>query len=284
MTSSATDGRGSASPERIEALEEQLRDLVAELATANLRTVRLERELAGLRNKVEGSGPRFAALYPEFADRFRGTSEQITAKLEDYLSDVRRLVADSADGVRVLDIGCGRGEWLSLLQQVGVRAAGVDSHTAFVEAGRAQGLDIVEGDGVDHLCSLPANSLDLVTAFHLIEHLDIETVLTLVAAAHNVLRVGGCLLLETPNPTNLQMAACDFYNDPTHRVPLPPALTAFLVSASGFDDVEVRHLHPAESPLVPAALHRVLVEEVVERALYGPQDYAVLGYKAGPAG
>ena len=67
-------------------------------------------------------------------------------------------------------------------------------------------------------------------------------------------------------------------------MPLPPALTAFLVSASGFDDVEVRHLHPAESPLVPATLHRVLVEEVVERALYGPQDYAVLGYKAGPAG
>ena len=282
MTLSATDGRGSASPERIDALEEQLRDLVAELATANLRTARLERELAGLRNKAEGSGPRFAALYPEFADRFRGTSEQITAKLEDYLSDVRRLVADSADGMRVLDIGCGRGEWLSLLQQVGVRAAGVDSHTAFVEAGRAQGLDIVEGDGVDHLCSLPANSLDLVTAFHLIEHLDIETVLTLVAAAHNVLRVGGCLLLETPNPTNLQMAACDFYNDPTHRA-LPPALTAFLVSASGFDDVEVRHLHPAESPLVPAALDRVRVEEVVERALYGPQDYAVLGYKADPA-
>ena len=124
MTLSATDGRGSASPERIDALEEQLRDLVAELATANLRTARLERELAGLRNKVEGSGPRFAALYPEFADRFRGTSEQITAKLEDYLSDVRRLVADSADGMRVLDIGCGRGEWLSLLQQVGVRAAG----------------------------------------------------------------------------------------------------------------------------------------------------------------
>jgi hypothetical protein len=75
------------------------------------------------------------------------------------------------------------------------------------------------------------------------------------------------------------MAACDFYNDPTHRTPLPPALTAFLVSASGFAKVEIRHLHPSESPLVPAASHRMVVEEVVERALYGPQDYAVLGYK-----
>jgi SAM-dependent methyltransferase len=141
---------------------------------------------------------------------------------------------------------------------------------------------VVEGDGIEHLRNLSANSLDLVTAFHLIEHLDIETVLALIAAAHDALRDGGCLLLETPNPTNLQMAACDFYNDPTHRRPLPPALTAFLVSASGFSQVEVRYLHPAESPLTPTAAQGTLVKEVVERALYGPQDYAVLGYKAGP--
>lgn len=285
MTLASTDGRGSTSRKRIEALEEQLGDLAQELTAANQHAESLERQLAELRQKVEGSGPRFAALYTDFADQFRGTAEQITAKLEGYLADVRRLVAHSADqSVRVLDIGCGRGEWLTLLQRIGVRAAGVDSHTAFVEAGRAQGLDIVEGDGIEHLCSLPANSLDLVTAFHLIEHLDIESVLTLIAAAHDALRPGGCLLLETPNPTNLQMAACDFYNDPTHRTPLPPALTAFLVSSSGFDEVEVRHLHPAKSPLAPLARRRALVEEVVERALYGPQDYAVLALKGVPAG
>jgi O-antigen chain-terminating methyltransferase len=285
MTLTTTDGLGSTSRKRIEALEEQLRDLVRELTAANQHAESLERQLVELRQKVEGSGPRFAALYAEFADQFRGTAEQITAKLEGYLPDVRKLVAHSPDdSVRVLDIGCGRGEWLTLLQRIGVRAAGVDSHSAFVEAGRAQGLDMAEGDGIDHLRRRNANSLDLVTAFHLIEHLDIESVLTLIAAAHDALRPGGCLLLETPNPTNLQMAACDFYNDPTHRAPLPPALTAFLVSASGFADVEVRHLHPAESPLAPPARHRALVEEVVERALYGPQDYAVLGFKGVPAG
>jgi SAM-dependent methyltransferase len=285
MTLAATDGRGSTSPQRIEALEEQLRDLVRELAAAKQRADGLERSLAELRDRAEGSGPRFAALYANFADRFRGTAEDIRAKLEGYLPDVRKLVDHREDdSVRVLDIGCGRGEWLTLLKECGVRAAGVDSHTAFVVAGRARGLDVVEGDGIEHLTKLPPNSLDLVTAFHLIEHLDIETVLALIAAAHDALRVGGCLLLETPNPTNLQMAACDFYNDPTHRTPLPPALTEFLVAASGFGDVEVRPLHPAESPLVPAARHRALADEVVERALYGPQDYAVLGYKRTPAG
>ena len=285
MTLTSTDGRGSTPRQRIEALEEQLRDLVRELTAANQHAEGLERQLAELRQKVEGSGPRFAALYAGFADQFRGTAEQITLKLEGYLTDVRRLVAHSPDdSVRVLDIGCGRGEWLTLLQRIGVRAAGVDSHTAFVEAGRAQGLDMVEGDGIDYLRSLPANSLDLVTAFHLIEHLDIERVLTLIAGAHDALRPGGCLLLETPNPTNLQMAACDFYNDPTHRTPLPPALAAFLVSASGFYEIEVRHLHPAKSPLAAPGRERALVEGVVERALYGPQDYAVLAFKGVPAG
>lgn len=120
----------------------------------------------------------------------------------------------------------------------------------------------------------------MVTAFHLIEHLDVETLLALLAAARHALRPGGCLLLETPNPSNLRMAACDFYNDPTHRSPLPPALTEYLVSASGFGDVEVRPLHPNRSPLELAgsgADHEV--EKLVADTLYGPQDYAVLGYK-----
>jgi O-antigen chain-terminating methyltransferase len=284
MTLAPTDGRDAASGPRLEALETQLRELVRDLAAANQRASEVERELADLRQKVEGSGPRFAALYAGFADRFRGTAQEITTKLRGYLPDVRQLVG-SADadrsGVRVVDIGCGRGEWLKLLKDVGISAAGVDSHPAFVEAGRRRGLDMVLGDGIEHLATLPANSLDVVTAFHLIEHLDVETLLALIEAANRALRAGGCLLLETPNPHNLQMAACDFYNDPTHRSPLPPALAEFLVSASGFERVEVRPLHPARSPL--AGLNRDHGGiGLVEHALYGPQDYAVLGYKINP--
>ena len=281
MSLAAADGLDAGARQRIQMLETQVHELVRELAAASQRTSELERQLAGLREKVDGSGERFAALYADFAARFRGSAEQITAKLRGYLPDVRQLLGDAdpgRDGIRVLDIGCGRGEWLTLLKSVGVSAAGVDSHPAFVEAGRARGLDMVLGDGIEHLATRPANSLDLVTAFHVIEHLDVETLLALIEAAHDALRIGGCLLLETPNPHNLQMAACDFYNDPTHRRPLPPALVEFLVSASGFERVEIRPLHPASSPLQGLNGGR-LGNGLVERALYGPQDYAALGYK-----
>jgi SAM-dependent methyltransferase len=276
MTSAATDPGGSAAEGHLAALEAQVRRLADELTAASERVAALETEVRGLRVQVDGSGPRFAALYADFTDRFRGPTPEVTEKLAGYLPDVRGLVTEAG----VVDLGSGRAEWLALLRDAGVPACGVDANPAFVQAARARGLDLVHGDAVTHLQGLPPGSVDLVTAFHLIEHLDVETILALLSAARQALRPGGCVLLETPNPTNLVMGACDFYNDPTHRSPMPPALTEYLVAASGFSDVEVRSLHPNQSPLqgeVGSASGRV--EQMVESAFFGPQDYAVLGYK-----
>jgi SAM-dependent methyltransferase len=150
-----------------------------------------------------------------------------------------------------------------------------------VAAGRARGLDMELGDALGYLQALPPDSLDMVTAFHVIEHLDTEDLLALLEAANGALRPGGCLLLETPNPTNLVMGACDFYNDPTHRSPLPPALTEYLVSTQGFGDIEVRPLHPKTPPLAPTGDRSTdaQLRELVTQAFFGPQDYAVLGYR-----
>ncbi len=225
----------------------------------------------------DGGGPRFAAIYADFTDRFRGSTAEVTAKLQGYLPDVQRLAGPGG----VVDLGCGRGEWLTLLRTAGVGARGVDASPAFVAAGRARGLAMELGDALGYVQALPPDSVDMLTAFHLIEHLDTEELLALLEAARAALRPGGCLLLETPNPTNLVMAACDFYNDPTHRSPLPPALTEYLVSTQGFGDIEVRPLHPKTSP--PAGTGGedacARTQELVAQALFGPQDYAVLGYK-----
>jgi SAM-dependent methyltransferase len=281
MSSAGTNMGELALRERVATLEARAGALAEQLTSATQRVASLETELHVLRAKVDGSGPQFAAIYADFTDRFRGSTAEVTEKLTSYLPDVHRLVGDS--GGAVVDVGSGRAEWLALLRDADVHASGVDANPTFVQAALARGLDVVHGDGVTHLQGLPRDSVDLVTAFHLIEHLDVETLLALLAAARQALRPGGCVLLETPNPANLRMAACDFYNDPTHRSPLPPALTEYLVSVSGFSDVEVRPLHPSQSPLDIAVDTAGELERLVELTLYGPQDYAVLGYKSQPA-
>ena len=260
-------------------LEARLSELEAEVATLRAETAELRVESASLRasSSTAETGERFAAVYAAFADRFRGSAAEVTAKLRVYLPDVLRVVRENEPGPRVVDVGCGRAEWLSLLQAEEIPAAGVDANADFVAAGQRFGLDVVQADAVDYLLDRPAGSLDVVTAFHLVEHLDTETLLALFAAARHALRPEGCLLVETPNPTNLTMGACNFYLDPTHRSPMPPALTAFLVEASGFVQVETRPLHPDDSPLAPGTIPSP-VEALVAHALRGPRDYAVLGY------
>jgi SAM-dependent methyltransferase len=249
--------------------QDRLQSVEAELRSLQAR--------GGSSHDVDGWGPRFAAIYADFTEHFRGSTAEVSAKLEGYLPDVHRLAGPGG----VVDLGCGRGEWLALLRTAGVVARGVDANPAFVAAGRARGLDMELGDALGYLEALPPDSIDMVTAFHVIEHLATEDLLALLEAARGALRPGGCLLLETPNPTNLVMAACDFYNDPTHRSPLPPALTEYLVATQGFGNVEVRPLHPKTSPLVPTGGEDACVQlqELVVQALFGPQDYAVLGYK-----
>jgi O-antigen chain-terminating methyltransferase len=173
MTSATTDARRLSNAERIEVLEAQVRELVRGLADASQRVAAHETDLRALRAKVDGSGPRFAALYPDFIDRFRGSTAEVTAKLAGYLPDVLRLVdaaGPDAETTGVVDVGSGRGEWLALLRDAGVPASGVDANPRFVEAAQAQGLDVVHGDAVAHLQDLPPNSVDMVTAFHLIEN------------------------------------------------------------------------------------------------------------------
>jgi SAM-dependent methyltransferase len=269
---------------QVATLLEAVVELQRSAADAHGRLRMLEDDLCDLRTSggTEASpgepGRRFAAIYDDFTDRFRGSQAEVTAKLEGYLPDVHAVVGDGG----VLDVGSGRGEWLTLLRRAGVRARGVDSNPTFVAAGHAQGLDVELDDAIRHLHALPPGSVDMVTAFHVIEHLDIEDLLGLLQAAWAALSPGGCVVLETPNPTNLMMAACDFYNDPTHRSPLPPALTSYLVSSQGFDDIEVRALHPKAAP--PQAGSGggdgcAQLRELVDQVLFGPQDYAVLGYK-----
>jgi O-antigen chain-terminating methyltransferase len=179
----------------------------------------------------------------------------------------------------VLDLGCGRGEWLELLHESGIEARGVDSNHIQLEQCRVRGLDVTEADFLVHLKSMATESVGAITGFHIIEHLSFNTLVVLLNEVTRVLRPGGIVIFETPNPDNVVVGSHYFYLDPTHRHPLPSELMEFVFKHHGFRDIEVLKLHPWDSGRVAGE------GELTERFngyFYGPMDYAVLGRKVAP--
>ncbi|MET3806925.1 SAM-dependent methyltransferase [Nakamurella sp. UYEF19] len=226
------------------------------------------------------------STYVDFEHRFRGTRDEIRARQQDAVPFVSGFAGSTSP---VLDLGCGRGEWLDLLDELSVKAYGVDSNTAMVAEALDAGLDARVGDALAHLEQLPESSLQAVTAFQFVEHIPMDVLVRLLDSALLALRPGGVLLLETPNPTNLIVGAANFYLDPTHLRVLHPDFLAFLVESRGFVDVEVHYVHPViedsvlkegdpENGEADARLSRVVRN--VEWALFGPQDYLVHARRA----
>ena len=137
-------------------------------------------------------------------------------------------------------------------------------------------------DGVEVLRGLAGGSLGGVVAFHVVEHLPAEVLVELLAQAARVIRPGGGIILETPNPENLVVGATTFWLDPTHVRPVPPLLLEFLVEDAGFAEVAIRRLHPSEPLLAPDLVqlvpeaYRAATERLVT-LVSGPMDYAVVG-------
>jgi SAM-dependent methyltransferase len=260
-------------------------DLAAELTRLHDELAATRSELGALRAELaeRDRSPRFAAIYPAFEDRFRGAEAEVRERLSVYLPEVLACVDPDAAAPRVLDLGPGRGEWLALLAEAGVQATGVDDNAAMVAHLRERGFDAVPGDAAQHLAAVPDDALDVVTAFHVVEHLDLEALLGLLAQARRAVRPGGLLILETPHPANLVMGACNFYLDPTHRSPVPPARLQFLAVQSGFTDVRTWELHPKEDVDLSgmrldgvAAADTAVLAAALQKGLFGPQDYALL--------
>jgi SAM-dependent methyltransferase len=231
---------------------------------------------AGDADPGAGLPARLDTFYLAFEDRFRGPRDEIRSRVSVYLPDVRAAGAGTPERP-IVDLGCGRAEWLELLAAEGMTARGVDSNVATVAEARDRGLEAVEADALAHLRALPDQSCGAVTGFHLVEHLPFATVVALVDEIVRVLRPGGIAILETPNPTNLLVGAATFYIDPTHGRPLHPETLRFLVTDRGLERAEVRFLHPLEDARLPDEGNPIAAR--LNELLYGPQDYAVLAYR-----
>lgn len=215
-------------------------------------------------------------LYVAFEDRFRGSREDIKERVKIYLPIIQKANAGTKK-CSVLDVGCGRGEWLELLKENNLVGYGVDLNKSMVEYCQAAGLKVSHGDVLAYLRKVDDASLGAVTGFHIIEHLPFGVWVRLFDEAFRVLKPGGVLIFETPNPENVQVGSNSFYYDPTHLNPLPLHLVKFVAEYRGFSQTEVLRLHPFDDAVL---LHDAGETATRLNALfYGPQDYAVIGWK-----
>ncbi len=214
-----------------------------------------------------------AGFYRALEDKHRGTRELILSRLRVYLSFVTPLVALDSHAEAV-DLGCGRGEWLELMAEIGCQAHGVDQDQGMLDGCLERGLRVELGDAISYLTSIPSESKIVVSAFHLVEHLGFAALQSIALDSLRVLKPGGLLIIETPNPENVLVATRNFYVDPTHKKMIPPQLLCCLLEYLGYARVKVIRLH--EDPRMlengPLTLLDVLGNS--------SPDYAIIAQKA----
>lgn len=267
-------------------LEEQVEDLIDRLQNSRMNIAQQETRLSLLLDGTHQSAirvdqPEFLkneedhlldSLYFSLEDVLRGTPEEIKEEVKVYLPVLQNAEIRSD----IVDVGCGRGEWLEVLQQAGLQARGIDHNRILVQQCRDLSLDVVESEALTYLRSLADGSLNAVTAFHFAEHLPLKTLVRFLDEVGRALKPGGLLILETPNPENLLVGSCNFYLDPTHKNPIPIPTMKLLLEARGFHCQDVMKLHPVNSVKIEV---KDQLTSHLNHFLYGPMNYAVVARK-----
>jgi O-antigen chain-terminating methyltransferase len=226
------------------------------------------------------------AAYVGFEDLFRGRPEEIRTRQHD--------LADRFAGAsEVLDVGCGRGEFLDLLRERGISARGVEANPEMADVCRGRGHDVETGDALGYLLLLPDESLGGLVALQVVEHLEPGYLVELVETAHAKLRPGATIILETINVACWVAFFESYIRDITHVRPLHPDTLKFLVVAAGFERVDVHFRSPVAEGgrlqrVETAGLSGPLAEiahvvnrnaERLNERLFTHLDYAVIATK-----
>lgn len=235
-------------------------------------------ELSRRVEHIEGrlADNKFSPWYSQnsFEQAFRGSKQDL---IERYVDLAKKFENCSP----VLDIGCGRGEFLELLKDLNVQAKGVDLDSELVGQAISQGLDVIQGDGIVKLGSIADSSLGGIVSIQVVEHLSKQQVLDLVSLSYDKLRVGGKIIIETVNPQSLYVYTHAFYLDPTHIQPVHPAYLSFLFTEMNFSSIEVQWRSPVPEQDKVQETDGLGSQNVtrLNEILFAPQDYAITAIK-----
>lgn len=211
-------------------------------------------------------------FYRGFEERYRGSRQLIASRLDVYLPFILPL-KQIYPVAPAIDLGCGRGEWLELLIKKGFLPQGVDLDDGMLQGCIDLNLPAVKGDIIDYLATVPNESQVVVSAFHVVEHISFNQLQTLVSESIRVLKPGGLLIMETPNPENIVVGTSGFYLDPTHIRPIPSLLLSFIAEYSEFKKVKTLRLQ--ESAELKSKT-QITLSDVINGT---SPDYAIIAQK-----
>jgi len=213
-------------------------------------------------------------FYRAFEDKYRGSRELIKERLKVYMPFIELFKnIYKKEELKVLDLGCGRGEWIELVGENDFYGLGVDIDDGMLQACKILNLDVIHIDALEFLQKSPDESFVVVSGFHIAEHLPFDVLQNLIKETLRVLKPGGLLILETPNPENIRVATVNFWLDPTHIRPLPPLLLSFLTEYYGFARSKTLRLQEDKNIKNLDSVNLLQV-------LYSPSpDYAIIAQK-----
>jgi SAM-dependent methyltransferase len=253
--------------------------LALEDGLSRLRSLLQEKKLPTPREVDEILEPLRDWRYAGFENRFRGSEAEVRRQQEGYLSLFRA-------GGNVLDLGCGRGEFLELLRDRGYKSRGVDLNSLAVGQCLDKGLDCRQADLLAELAGQPDQSLDGIFSSQVIEHLRPEAIRRLVELAFQKLRPSGVLILETINPLSVFALVHIYFLDMSHQTPVHPLALRFLLETTGFEAVELRYPPPPEGerlrPLPAADETAAILNRNIDslnELLFAAPNYAAIGKK-----
>lgn len=269
--------------------EEQINRLHEEIACLRHELTQSRRDLAGQDRRINLLLEEARRRMPQPFDREQVQSiasehdhacDRLQAHVQEFLAgsragqketrrpylEVLRQAGAGTPERPVLDLGCGAGAWLELLQEEGLTARGVEPNRFLAEDCRRHGLALEEADPLSYLRGLAADSVGAVTGLNFLERLPLDRLLAVLDETVRVLQDGGVALFETPNPRNPTVGGYSFHLDPTRTRPLPGQLACFLLEFRGLCRVEVLNPAALAGPGSPGT--------------NPPPIYAVVGWKA----